>query len=602
MSNSRGGGAVEGGAGAVAGSGAVATSHHLATEAGAEALRAGGNAVDAAIAAAAALCAVYPNNVALGGDLVALVRAPDGTVTFVNATGRAVRDETLEGLRERHGDRMPDRGIDTVTVPGGVRGWSLLAQGRARLGWDALLAPAARLADEHPLARSVAAAIVEDGDALLADPGCRAIFAPDGRGLREGEPLRQPALAATLRVLATHGPDAFYEGPLVEAWVAGLRRLGSRITAEEVAAFQPVLDAPISLVLADAVDGEHGTGLVAGLGARSLEIITSPPNTQGFSLLRTLRELDRLARRRRSEGGAELDPLGAGAGELGRLFAEGNAIRASVLADPDALSTGELLTRAGLRGRHRADDGGATGSETDTDTEAHARSAAPDADGLHPIRPARGDTVGLAAVSDDGWAVSLVQSAYWSFGAAVLEPETGVLFQNRGTGFSLDPAHPAAFAPGRRPPHTLMPVLVLDAADRSLVAVQSTMGGQAQPQIHAQLLLRQLGGASVGAGAGAGVGASAVTRAPRFAIGVQADGDTPLTATIESDLPDAAKRSLSAAGFALREVPPHDEDLGHANLIRPLPEGGAGYTDGPRWDAASDPRSDGSAIVVPPRP
>ncbi|MFK4729674.1 gamma-glutamyltransferase [Agromyces mediolanus] len=507
--------------------GAVASSHYLATEAGAAALRAGGTAVDAAIAAAAALCVVYPNNVALGGDLVALVRSPEGEISFVNATGRSAAAESLDALRARHGGGLPSRGVDTVTVPGGIRGWEALAAIGGRLPWADRLDAARRYArDGVPTATSVARAIRDEREALEADPGCRALFLPGGRPLDEGEPLVQPALADTLDRIAANGPDEFYTGETAERWIAGLAALGGRITAADAASARVVVEAPISERLDE------------------LEVVTASPNTQGFSLLRTVRAL--------ANGllGTPADALGSNAGALAAVFHDNNRVRGAWLSDPDVAA----IDAAGL-----------------------VSADAPPLDALRADLPATGDTVGLTAVSADGWAVSLVQSVYWAFGACVLEPGTGVLFQNRGTSFSLDPGHPAAFGPGLRPPHTLMPVLVL--RDGKLLQAQATMGGQAQPQIHAHLLLRTLDGAS----------ALEATSSPRWVVGVQDAGDVEATITIERDVPETTLASLHASGLEPRLVPPRDENLGHSNLVRVV-DGG--------YDAASDPRSDGSAIVV----
>lgn len=505
---------------AAATGGAVSTSHYLATEAGAEALRNGGNAIDAALAAAAVLCVVYPNNVALGGDLVALVRDPSGKVSFINATGRAAQNERLETLRQRHGAALPERGIDTVTVPGGVGGWVALAGLGATLGWKELLSPALACAREGvPVARSTGRAIHVEHEALSADPGCRDVFLPGGTGLREGDALVQPALASTFDQLIAHGPEDFYTGGVARQWVRGLQKLGSLITEDEVASYAPTVEPPV-------------TGTLDGL-----EVMTSPPNTQGFALLRTLRAL---------ENGLN-DPLGEGAAELAQVFSASNAVRLRWLSDQDDAHsrTDELVSM--------------TAEEMDDDA-----------------RPAGGDTVGLVAVSDDGYSISLVQSVYWAFGAAILEPSTGVLFQNRGTSFSLDPSHPAAFAPGRRPPHTLMPLLVLQ--EGNLLYALATMGGQAQAQIHAQLLLRLLGGAS----------AIEATSAPRWAVGALDEGDTSKTLTVEADVSARTLKSLSAHRPP-KVVQPRDELLGHSNVIRVLASG---------FDAASDPRSDGSSAVV----
>lgn len=501
--------------------GAIATSHHLATEAGADALRAGGTAIDAALAAAATLCVVYPNNVALGGDLVALVRDPHGRVSVLNGTGTAPLAQTLAALRDTHGSQLPLRGIDTVTVPGGVCGWNQLHEAGARLPWARHFDAAIRHAEAgHPTARSVAAGLHADWQSLQRDPGARAVFSPRGEPLRRGEPLVQPALAATLRRLAAGGSEEFYEGETARRWIAGLQRRGSVITTRDAQEYQAAWDEPLS-------------GDFAGL-----RVHTSPPNTSGFILLRALDAVS-----------AGIDePLARGAGALALALLAANQVRATALADPAF--------------------GGASGARLRS-MPAPEHPAPADA-------KASGDTVGLSAVSADGWAISLVNSLYWGFGAHILEPETGIIFQNRGTSFSLDPTSPNAFAPGKRPRHTLMPVLVMRGDE--LVFVPATMGGSAQPQIHAQLLLRQLQGAAP----------QEAASAPRWRID-EAIGSEPATATVEADVPDDTRESLRSAGFSLRAVPVRSERLGHSNVIR---------VDGARFTAASDPRSDGSAIVV----
>ncbi|CAG7613168.1 gamma-glutamyltransferase family protein [Leucobacter soli] len=500
--------------------GAISTSHHLATEAGADALRAGGNAIDAALAAAATLCVVYPNNVALGGDLVALVRSPEGEIRFLNATGAAPGEQSLDALRERHGAELPSRGIDTVTVPGGVCGWNSLHEYGAKLAWAEHFAAAIRHAEGHPTARSVAAALIEDRDSLAQDPGAAAVFYPNGEPRGEGETLAQPALAQTLRRLAAGGSAEFYTGLTADLWIAGLQKLGSKITKRDSDEFQAYWTEPLE-------------GRFAGL-----RVLTGPPNTSGFMLLRALEAVS---------AGID-DPLGAGADDLAQAFHEANLVRAAELADPRF--------------------GGASGAEL---------VAMPAPDGrVGGARTASGDTVGLSAVSSDGWAVSLINSVYWGFGAHILEPETGIIFQNRGTAFSLDPDSPNAFAPGKRPKHTLMPVLVLRGDEP--VFVPATMGGSAQPQIHAQLLLRCLAGADP----------TEATHAPRWIVR-ESRGGAPATVMIEEDVPQQVVDALGAAGFPLEVVPRYTESLGHSNLIRVDPEG---------YAAASDPRSDGSAIVV----
>ena len=506
--------------------GAISTSHHLATEAGAAVLRAGGNAIDAAITAAATLCVVYPNNVALGGDLVAIVRSPDGEIRFLNATGTAPAGQTLEALRESHGDALPLRGIDTVTVPGGIRGWEALHELGATRSWAEHLAPAIGFArDGFPNSRSVARELRAAQPEFVKDPGASAVFYPGGEPLAEGERLTQPALANSLEQLAAGGPNAFYTGDLARSWVAGLARRGSKITLDDTAAYRPFWDDPIETTF------------------RGLRVITGPPNTSGFMFLRALNAI--------TDG--IVDPLGAGAGDLARAFYESNLVRTQLLSDPTF--------------------DGATGEEL-------VAAAAPD----RPIvgdAKASGDTVGFSAVSADGWAVSFINSVYWDFGSYILEPDTGIIFQNRGTSFSLDPASPNAFAPGKRPRHTLMPVMVFEGDE--LRYVPATMGGAAQPQVHTHLLQRML----------AGEDPEAATHAPRWMV-EEVTSDNPASVVAEADVSDVAKAAIEAAGFALVTVPSRDESLGHSNVVRidRLPDGATGYT------AASDPRSDGSAIVV----
>lgn len=502
--------------------GAISTSHTIATEAGAAALEAGGNAIDAALAAAATLCVVYPNNVALGGDLVALVKSPDGAVHFLNGTGTAPATQTLGALREKYGEALPLRGIDTVTVPGGVCGWNSLHELGAKLAWsEHFEAPIRYARDGVPTARSVAATILNVQGSLEDDPGCRDIFTPGGLPLREGDLLVQSALANTFTRLASNGSAEFYEGETGQAWIAGLQRLGSKISRDDAIAFNAQWEQPI--------EGEFD----------GYRVVTSPPNTSGFAMLRALEAIT---------GGID-DPLGSGAGDLALAFRSANAVRAAFLSDPEfgGVSGAELIS---MRSPEHSSSQGAA---------------------------ANGDTVGLSAVSDDGWAISLINSIYHGFGACILEPETGILFQNRGTSFSLDESSPNVFEGGKRPRHTLMPVLVF--RDDELVLVPATMGGSAQPQIHTQLLLRSLTGATP----------KEATRAPRWIVR-EPNADGEVVVISEEDVPEQTQRAIVAAGFSLDVVPSLSEKLGHSNLI---------HIDAHGYSAASDARSDGSAVVVP---
>ena len=511
--------------------GALATPHTLATEAGMRAYRDGGNAIDAAIVAAAVLTVVYPHNVALGGDLIALVRTPDGEIRCVNASGWAGAAVDAAGLRARHGGWLPARGADAVTVPGGVRGWEVLRRFGARLTWDRTLRAAEAAARAGAdVAPSLASHIADAENAdLFGTEDFDRVFRPEGRALRARENFMQPALADTFATLRDEGADALYEGSLAERSVGYLRSHGSSLTLDDFAVFRPETVEPISVAF------------------RGLTVLTSPPNTHGFLLLRALRAVDELG---------ITDPFGHGLGVLMRVFHRGNELRASHLADPRHVDVDvAALVNEGL-------------------AETAALGAAQSGPALVP----HGDTVGVAAADDDGYAVSLIQSVYHAFGSGLIDPATGILFHNRGTGFSLDDASPNVIAPRKRPAHTLMPVMTTyRGRPRHVLA---TMGGQGQPQILTQVLLRALGGA----------GAEAAVSDPRAVVGLQADGGTADSVTAEADLLAVARASIGRAGLASTEVAPQTESLGHANVVF--------ADDSGSMTAAADPRSDGAAVVA----
>jgi gamma-glutamyltranspeptidase len=511
--------------------GALATPHALATEAGMRAYREGGNAIDAAIVAAAVLTVVYPHNVALGGDLIALIRTPDGQVRCVNASGWAAAATDIAKLRTRYGRWLPARGADSVTVPGGIRGWQVLRDFGARLTWGRTLAAAESVARAGaPVAPSLAAHIADPENAdLVGTEDFDRVFRPHGSALRAGDDLIQPVLADSLAALRDNGPRHFYEQQLAESCVAYLRSRGSSLTMEDFAEYEPEVVEPVSTEF------------------RGLTVLTSPPNTHGVLLLRALRAIEELA---------ITDPLGDGLGTLMRVFHRGNTLRAAHVADPRFVDVDvSALVHDGLGGM----------------AELGAVAQRP---GLVP----HGDTVGVAAADGDGYAVSLIQSVYHAFGSGLIDPDTGILFHNRGTGFALDLNSPNAIEPRKRPLHTLMPAMTLYQGRPRHVL--STMGGQGQPQILAQVLLGALGGA----------GAHDAVAAPRAVVGLQTEGATADSVTIESDIRAVAKNAIGRSGLSALEVAPHTEALGQTNVVFADVKGSL--------TAASDPRSDGAAVVA----
>ena len=518
------------------GSRAVATPESHATAAAEAAFRAGGNAIDAALAAAAVLTVTYPHNCALGGDLFALVRSPDGPVVSINGSGPAARAVDPSALRRR-GDEIPVLGADAVTVPGLVAGWEELHRHGAALGWGDLLGAAIDLADDgvavsHGLARAIAQA-----PALRNDREMAATFTPCGRPLLAGDTLRQPPLAATLGRLASEGPRAFYDGPIATQLIDTLSRRGSALAEADLREFRPEVTAPLA-------------GRVGGL-----EILTSPPNSSGILVLQALAAL---------EAGGIADPLGEDAGVVAELFRIGDEDRARLLADPRAVPfdrdawLGEEHVAAAVT-RARAVAGGA------------AVPALP-----HRARPPSGDTAAVVAVDEDGRAVSLIQSLFHWFGAQILDPATGVLLHNRGAAFSLRDERPGALAPGRRPPHTLMPIMA--QRDGVLAGVLGTMGGRVHAQIHVQVLARLLAGDT----------AQAAVDAPRWIVGAMDLGQREDTVHVEAGCDATARTALARAAQDQTTVERGSDVLGHAQAI---------WLE-PTLSAGSDFRADGAAAIL----
>ena len=507
---------------------ALATPQEAATAAGRRAFEEGGNAFDACLAAAASLAVIYPDNCALGGDLIALVRRADGTRVVINASGPAARAVDVEALR-RAGERMPITGPDPITVPGLIGGLGELWACGAVLGWDRSFVEAIRQArDGIPVVPSLAASLAREAEALYRDPGCREVFLRGGAPLGEGDLLRQPALAASLERLATEGRESLYHGPLGRAVVAGLRSSGSRLDLGDLAAFVPERVAPIMTRFGNA------------------EVASAPANSQGFLMPPILAAAERL--------GDRLDPLGGDAGHLASVFRASLAVRERYLCDPLAVDA-EVL---------------ATAEEADLlDWSQASPRTAP---------RGNGDTVAIVAADGEGNTVSLLQSLFHAFGSAVLDRETGILFHNRGAYFSLDPDSPNVIAPGKRPAHTLTPCTVF--RDGRPQTVLATMGGSGQPQILTEILLRLERGDD----------ATTAVGAPRWVVGGFGAGDSADEILLEESVPATARESLEGLGLPVTVLPDLDDSLGHSQLIVRAEDG--------RFMAASDPRSEGAAIVL----
>lgn len=524
---------------------AVASPHRAGSEAAAAVFANGGNAVDAALAAATMLTVVYPNQNSIGGDLLALVGTAAGEVRFINASGAAARAVDVDAL-VAHRDAMPVGGAEPVTVPGVVSGWSALAEGWGRLGRRGLsvsLRQAAEVArDGISVAPGLGRDLEREQETLAADPGMRDIFFRDGAILRAGEALRQPALAATLVALADDGANAMYEGAIGASLLHFLAVRGSALTAADF--------------------GEHTVDVEPALSAKfdGEEYLSSGANSQGVFFLEALNALEQL---RQAAPDRPMDPAGADAGVVATVLAHAAADRDAHSADPrfSAVPVHWLLSHERAVELARLADSG-RGVAT-----VHAIAA-----------PASGDTVAVVAADAEGNWISLIQSVFHCFGAGILDPATGIVLHNRGASFSLRPDSPNRVAGGKRPLHTLMPVLV--RREGRLVGTHGAMGGRAQPQIHAHLALHIARGLTVGE----------ATMAPRWVLGAMEAGvtDRRRLVRVEADVPSAAVDAISEAGLTVRTLPRWDDGVGHAQAIR--------RADG-AFHAATDPRADGAAFA-----
>lgn len=514
---------------------ALATPHPFASRAAGAAFASGGNAVDAALHAAVTLAVVYPHMCGVGGDLFALVQNPDGKLVAIDSSGRAPGAADPDALRTTHGDRMPDSGPATITVPGAVRGWEALHAQGANLPWGDAFSAAIEAADGFSVSADLAWSLARWADALGADPGFASVFLADGVP-GAGDTLAQPSLAASMRILADEGADAFYGGELGARFVEGLRSLGAPLSVTDLA--------------------EHTADLLPPLRGRyrDLDVSVTPPGSQGFVLLEALAVVERLD--------LDPDPTGPDAGTLARVLAAAAADRDRHLADPRTMS---IHVSALLDDGHLA-------ALCDT-----VRDGATDHPGPPPREPhVPGDTIALVAADADGWGVSLLQSLYSGFGAGVVEPSTGIVPHDRGACFALEPGHPNALAPGKRPAHTLMPVAVHRGG--SLAALAGTRGGHAQPQIDLMILTRAFD---------LGMAPSDAVAAPRWLVG----GMSPLSEDrwihAEGSVPPGALAAFGREGFRVEPCGPLDRAVGHAQLLV--------VGDG-TLVAGSDPRADGGAL------
>lgn len=517
--------------------GMVAAPHALAAQAGLDLLKAGGNAVDAAIAANATLQVVYPFVCGLGGDLFALVwDAPTQTLIGLNASGRAPRAASIERYHALGYTTMPQHGIHSITVPGCVSGWGMLAERFGRLGLARALQPAIGYArDGFPVGPGLSHALARMDQLPFTHRSFREHYLPDGHIPAVGSLATATALADSLSAIAADGPAAFYRGELAQRIAAFFSREGGLITEDDLAAHQAQWVAPLSVPFA------------------GLEICELPPNTQGVTALQMLGMADGLA--------LGDDPLSALTVHLG--------VEAKKLAFADRAAHVTDIARMRLRPE-----------ELIAPAYLASRRALISAERASPVAAAaghQGDTVYLCAADGEGSAVSLIQSNFSGFGSGLVVDGAGISLQNRGAFFSLDPAAANALEPEKRTLHTLIPSMAL--REGRPVVVFGAMGGDGQPQTHLQVythLLRY------------GMNIQAAIEAPRWVHGADLAGEAE-TLRLEPRFPETTVEALRALGHHVALTAPLDSAMGHANGI--VIDAEAGVLHG-----GSDPRAEGAAV------
>jgi gamma-glutamyltranspeptidase/glutathione hydrolase len=521
--------------------GIVAASQTLAAQAGAQILAEGGSAADAAIAANIALGVVEPMMNGIGGDLFAIEwDAKTGAITGLNSSGWAPEHLTPAYLKAKGDQKMPGSGIDSVTVPGAVRGWEALHKKFGKLPWSALFQPAIYYATHgYPVTEWIAEEWHNSQRKLERNPAAKAEFMPDGHTPRVGEVFRNPSYAKALEVLAAKGPEAVYRGEIAQAILATEKELGGVMTAADLADFQPEWVQPISTTY-------HGWS-----------VYELPPNTQGFGALEMLNIFEHY-------------PLAQWGFADPRTFyvkMEAQKLAYADLRAFDGDPRQAQIPVAGLVSKPYAEQRAANINMD------RASCSTPPGDAAR----FNSDTIYLSAVDADGNIVSLIQSLYSEFGSGVVVPEYGITLQNRGALFVLTPGHPDVLAPHKRPFHTLIPAFMQKGNQHIGFGI---MGGLNQAQAHAQFASDI---------ADEGMDIQAAMEAPRF-TNLSFGG---CSFQVENRIPQAVRDALQAKGDKLILVNAYSDHMGGGQAVMHDSAAGVNY-------GASDPRKDGAAVPQPP--
>jgi len=523
--------------------GMVAASQPMAAAAGIEILSKGGNAADAAVAVAAALNVTEPTSTGIGGDMFALFfDARTKQVSALNGSGRAPASLTLERLKKEGLNELPPFHAYTVTVPGACAGWCDLIEKHGTKSMAEILAPAIKLAEDgFPVSPMTSYFWQRGAGRQLASAPNGIELTIDGRGPNAGEIFKNPGLARTFRKVAEGGKKSFYQGEIADAIAAVLKQAGGCMTTDDLAAHVSTWEIPISITY------------------RGYCVYECPPNGQGITALIALNLLEGFDL-------AGLDPISAD-----RLHLEIEAMRLAFadarwyVADPkfSNIPVAELLSKEYANERRKLID---------------PRRATIDQQRGTPVSSS--DTVYFSVADKFGNACSFINSNYMGFGTGIVPKGWGFTLQNRGHNFSLDPNHPNALAPRKRPYHTIIPAMATRESDGSLFASFGVMGGFMQPQGHMQVFAALVD---------SGLDPQSTLDLPRFCID---DGTAGSAVGLEEGIPDAVMADLTARGHQVQKVAGWERAMfGRGQIILRDPQNGV-------LCAGSDPRADGLAISL----
>jgi oxamate amidohydrolase len=519
--------------------GMVVSPHHLASQAGLDVLREGGNAVEAMIAMAATIPVVYPHMNAVGGDGFWLIDAGDGKPVAIDACGAAALALSPAWYRKQGHETIPSRGpLAANTVAGTVSGWGAAHELAKTMGGalplSRLLEAGVHYAREgFPATDSQVRFTIEKRAECEAQPGFKAAFMPGGNAPKPGARFRQAALGETIARIGREGTESFYRGALAKAIAEDLKKIGSPVTGEDLARHKAKLVTPLTVNVS---------------GAR---LFNMTPPTQGLASLLILAIFARI-KPERGDGPEYVHAL----------------VEATKLAFR-------------IRDKHVKDPAYMTVEPQSLLSDAKVKSLVAEFDPNRAMpwpQPAKkGDTIWMGAIDAQGRMASFIQSIYWEFGSACVLPETGLLWQNRGTSFSLEKGAAQELMAGRKPFHTLNPALARFDDGRSMV--YGTMGGDGQPQTQAMIFSRY---------AYYGMQPQAAVTAPRWLLG-RTWGTATTKLRLESRFPAGTIAALRGLGHDLETSADYTDLMGHAGMIVRTPA-----SEGPALlEGGTDPRSDG---------